>query len=123
MGLVVALGKGLPMGLDFSGSFRNQMNFQGFHFGCLSPNLKGNGSGWTNEAKTGTSTHINGCYFSASGSHAALSHMLAARRQNWEAILLQRTDPSGAGPPSGAQGTGDSKGGLISRAGQAFVTL
>lgn len=80
MGLVVALGKGLPMGLDFSGSFRNQ-NCQGFPLGCLSPNLKGSGSGWTNEAKTRTSTRINGCYFSASGSHAALSHTLAPRGQ------------------------------------------
>lgn len=106
MGVVVALSKGLPMGLDFSGSFRNQMNCQG------------SSSGWTNEAKTRTSAHINGCNFSASGSHAALSHTLAPRRQNWEAILLQRTDHNGAGPPSGAQGTGDSNSGLISRSGR-----
>lgn len=117
MGVVVALSKGLPMGLDFSGSFRNQMNCQGFPLGCLSPNLKGSSSGWTNEAKTRTSAHINGCNFSASGSHAALSHTLAPRRQNWEAILLQRTDHNGAGPPPGAQGTGGSNSGLISRAG------
>lgn len=47
----------------------------------LSPNLKGSGSDWTNEAKTRASTRINGCYFSASGSHAALSHTLAPRGQ------------------------------------------